>query len=91
MFNAISFVCMALSLVGYYFIIKKNHVGFYYWLLSNTGWIFIDLYKGIYFQAFMFFIFSLLAIDGILKWRINKRKEGFRKAQEELYVSRSWR
>ncbi len=95
LFNIISYICMLLSLLGYYYVIKKNYIGFYYWIISNIGWIGIDLYKGIFFQALMFFIFSVVAIRGLTKWRSDKlRKEGFRGCQrrsEKLYVARGWR
>ena len=61
------------SLAGVILNIKKNRACFWVWLITNFTWAVIDLWMGIYLQAFLFFVYFLLAIWGLLEWKRGKK------------------
>jgi len=74
----LSWVLVALSLIGNIFVVKKNVLGQWLWAISNVGWISYDIYIGAYSQAFLFSAYLLLCIWGIISWtkdNNNKQKE----------------
>lgn len=64
----ISWIFVALSLIGNIFVIKKNVLGQYIWAAANLCWIAFDLYLGAYSQAFLFAVYFGMCIWGILEW-----------------------
>ena len=69
LFHVITAVMTAASLVGVVMNIYKMQACFYIWAVTNAGWCIVGFYKGIYAQSFLFFVYFLLAIWGIYKWR----------------------
>lgn len=69
-----SWVLVALSLAGNYFVIKKNVVGQWLWAISNVGWITYDLSIGATSQAFLFAVYLVLCVWGIISWTRDDRK-----------------
>ena len=69
MTNFLLLIFIITALIGNWFIIKKNPIGYYYWILSNLGLIIHNLTIKQYLQAFLFFIFLVLAIYGLFTWR----------------------
>ncbi len=63
-----SWVLVAMSLIGNVFIIKKNVTGQWMWAIANVGWISYNLYLHAWAQAFLFFVYTLLCIWGIISW-----------------------
>ena len=55
-FETLSWVLVAMSLIGNVFVNKKNVLGQWVWAASNVGWISYDLYIGAYSQATLFSI-----------------------------------
>lgn len=64
----LSWVLVALSLLGNVFVIKKNVLGQWLWALSNTGWITYNLVIGAYAPAFLFTIYFIMCVWGIIAW-----------------------
>lgn len=64
----LSWTFVALSLIGNYFVIKKNVVGQWLWAMSNLGWIYYDLSIQAYSQAFLFAIYFGMCVWGIIAW-----------------------
>jgi len=62
------------SLVGVILNIKRNLLCFYIWTATNFAWFIIDLYREIYMQALLFFIYFLLAIYGVLEWKYRTKE-----------------
>jgi len=58
-----------LALIGVVLNIKKHRACFYIWSVTNFGWFIVDIYKEIYAQAGLFFVYFLLALWGIYAWR----------------------
>ena len=57
------------SLIGTLANIYKKRYCFIIWLFTNAFWCGYDLYKGLYSQAILFFVYFILAIVGVIKWR----------------------
>jgi len=66
--DQLSWLLVALSLLGNVFVIKKNVTGQWLWALSNLGWIAFDLYIGAYSQAFLFGVYFGMCVWGIIEW-----------------------
>ena len=58
-----------LSLLGYYYNIKQNPLGFIIWGFTNTTWAIIDFSRGIYVQAVLFVIYLIISIYGYKSWK----------------------
>lgn len=64
----LSWILVALSLIGNVFVIKKNVVGQWIWATANLGWIAFDLTIGAYSQAFLFAVYFAMCVWGIISW-----------------------
>ncbi|MCH1430082.1 MAG: hypothetical protein GWP59_06320 [Chlamydiales bacterium] len=69
-----TWVLVALSLAGNYFVIKKNVVGQWLWAVSNVGWVTHNLSIGQTSQAFLFAVYLGLCVIGIYTWTRDDRK-----------------
>jgi nicotinamide riboside transporter PnuC len=58
----------ALSIIGVIANIYKKKWCFIIWLFTNASWCLYDFSKGLYSQSFLFFVYTLLAIWGLIKW-----------------------
>lgn len=67
-FDAFTWLVTLAAIVGVVLNIKKKRLCFWIWAVTNASWCVIDLMKGIYAQSFLFFIYFLLAIWGIVEW-----------------------
>ncbi|OPX92708.1 MAG: Nicotinamide mononucleotide transporter [Pelotomaculum sp. PtaB.Bin104] len=52
--------------------IYKRRWCFCVWTITNCIWCFIDFAAGLYAQAFLFAIYAVLAIWGLVQWRKEK-------------------
>ena len=59
----------AFSITGAILNIRKNPWCFAFWMISNTAWMIIDFYKGIYAQSALFVFYTGLCIWGLIKWK----------------------
>jgi len=61
------------SIIGTVANIYKKKWCFIVWLFTNSIWMIIDLRARLYAQAFLFAVYVLLAVWGLLQWsRVNK-------------------
>lgn len=67
-FEHLSWILVFLSLAGNYFVIKKNVLGQWLWAVGNIGWIIVDLWTGLYSQAFLFAVYTGMCVWGIILW-----------------------
>lgn len=58
----------AASLIGAYANVKQKAWGFILWMLTNLTWCIVDFVTGIYSQAFLMFIYFLMALWGFIEW-----------------------
>ena len=65
----VSWINILASILGNILIIKKKRSGFLAWVFSNIIWIIIDCHTGLYSQAVLFVIFTIIAIYGFIKWK----------------------
>ncbi len=70
----ITWLFVALSLLGNYFVIKKNVAGQWIWATSNLGWIYYDITLGAYSQAVLFTVFLGMNVWGIIAWTKSKEE-----------------
>jgi nicotinamide riboside transporter PnuC len=73
-FSILTWLTVCASLIGVVLNIRKRHACFYIWSITNAIWMFVDLYKQIYAQAVLFFIYFILALWGIYEWKIKEPK-----------------
>lgn len=67
-FEDLSWVLVAISLTGNFFVIKKNVLGQWLGAFGNLCWIAFDISLGAYSQAFLFGIYCAMCIWGIMLW-----------------------
>lgn len=67
-FQLLSWVLVIMSIIGNFFVVKKNVVGQWIWAVSNLGWIIYDLYIANYSQASLFAIYFAMCVWGIITW-----------------------
>ena len=60
------------SLIGTIANIYKKRWCFLIWLFTNSAWCIYDFSKGLYSQAFLFFIYTCLSVWGLIKWKSSK-------------------
>lgn len=67
-FQDLTWILVAMSLLGNYFVNKKNVAGQWIWILSNIGWVSFNVYIHNYPQATLFAIYSGMCAWGIWAW-----------------------
>jgi len=60
------------SITGTVANIYKKRWCFIIWLFTNSLWMIIDFYQGLYAQSFLFAVYTALAIWGLIQWRKDK-------------------
>ena len=68
-FTLVTWVLTAAAITGVVLNIKKKRSCFYIWAITNGSWAIVDFAKGIPAQGFLFTVYFLLAIWGILEWK----------------------
>ncbi len=68
----LEWVATGLGILGAILNASKRIEGFYIWIIANILWIYIGIITKLYGMAFLFFVYLLIAIYGIITW---KRKE----------------
>jgi len=63
-----SWIFVLIALYGTYLNSSQDKRGFYFWVVSNVAFSLINLSCGMYAQAFLFAVYTALAIRGILVW-----------------------
>ncbi len=58
----------AISILGAVLNIKKKRASFAIYTFANIGWIFVNIYHGIYAQAALFVVFTGLSTWGWIEW-----------------------
>ena len=69
-FHIITWSLTFLSLLGAFLNARMDIRGFYIWIISNVGWIIINIYKEIYAGAALFIVYTAISAYGIYSWRI---------------------
>ncbi|MGC2422744.1 MAG: nicotinamide mononucleotide transporter [Nitrospirota bacterium] len=59
---------VALSLLGNYWVVKKDRKGYVVWIVSNIGWIAFGLHFRHYGQVAMFGAYTAFSIWGFIRW-----------------------
>ena len=72
--SAFAWAMTALSLIGVWFNIKHNPIGFIFWIVANVGWVYIDYQAGLYSQSILFFVYTVLAAYGFYEWKYKNGK-----------------
>lgn len=57
------------SIVGVVANIYKLRWCFAVWTCTNLCWLTVDLMAGLYAQAFLFAVYAVLAVWGLVRWR----------------------
>lgn len=72
-FEILTSLLTVLSIIGVILNIRKMRICFYIWAFTNASWMVIDFYKEVYAQSALFFVYFVLAIWGIYKWRKDEK------------------
>lgn len=67
--NMFIWIITAIALIGTVLNANKQRIGFLFWIVSNLGLFLYNYQNDEYAQALLFFIYLLLAIYGLFKWR----------------------
>lgn len=67
--TVITWLLTAISVAGTFFVIRKKTVGFGFWVVSNIGWVYIDIKAGLTAQAVLFVVYLALSVYGIWEWK----------------------
>ena len=62
---------MTLSLIANYLLIKRKLENWIIWILVDINYIFMFIYKNLYFSSVLYFILLIIAISGFINWRKN--------------------
>jgi len=87
LFQAFTWFMAVVSAIGVILNIKKSRICFFLWTFTNTSWMIVDFYKGIYAQSALFAVYVALAVIGIFAWRSALRKDGEWRGSWELLLS----
>lgn len=60
------------SILGTIANIYKKRWCFIVWLFTNSIWMAVDFYQGLYAQAFLFAVYAMLAVWGLVQWKEEK-------------------
>ena len=71
----ISWAFTLISLIGTVLNSQQKISGFVFWIIGNIGFMTINLLARQYAQATLFFINTLLSINGIINWRKKSQEE----------------
>jgi hypothetical protein len=64
-----SWIFVAIALYGTYLNTNQDKRGFYFWILSNSAFTIINMNNEMWSQAFLFLVYTILAVRGLVKWR----------------------
>ena len=67
-FTIFTWVLTLISIIGTLLNCRGKKIGFVIWGIANTCWIFIDLSRGIWAQAFLYIVFIGFNIYGYRMW-----------------------
>jgi len=66
-----TWVLSILSIIATVANIYKKRWCFYIWALTNLSWVLVGIKTKVYAQSLMFFMYFLLAIWGIICWKLD--------------------
>lgn len=72
--EAVGWFLTCVALIGTVLNSQAKRSGFYFWLVSNTGWMFFNWYNGVYSQVVLFLINDIMCVVGIVSWGKNEKK-----------------
>ena len=65
----ITWIMSALSIIGAVLNAKGKVSGFYFWIVANLAWVAYDISIGLYSQAVLFAVYTVISAWGIYQWR----------------------
>ncbi len=71
--TVLDWIATILALIGYYLNIKQMKVCFIVWIISNFGLITINVVHGIYGQATLWVVYTIMSVYGYYAWSKKER------------------
>ncbi len=65
----LTWILVGMGIIGVILNNHKNPKCFYLWGISNAAWCIVDWAHGLHSQAFLFFVYFLLSLHGLWKWK----------------------
>ncbi len=69
-------VITGISILGVILNVYKNRWGFFFWMISNAGWVVVDYIKGIPEQSVLFCVYFLTSLWGWVAWSKQGKQKG---------------
>lgn len=70
--TALTWIATIITIIGSILNSQKRIEGFYLWIISNSVYVYINLYLGITAQAVLFAFNTFICIWGLCTWRKKK-------------------
>jgi nicotinamide riboside transporter PnuC len=64
----IGWIFTVIALIGTVLNSQMNILGFVFWIISNTGFLILNLLQHNYAEVFLFFVNTVVSIIGIITW-----------------------
>jgi nicotinamide riboside transporter PnuC len=74
--DIILWVTTGVAVVGTILNARQNKYGFVLWIISNISFIICNIVLEIYSQSFLFFIYTIISVYGLITWS-KKEKNRF--------------
>lgn len=69
-----TWLVVAIALIGNICVIRKNSLGFYCWFFTDCYFLVHNILLEDYQQSMIFFLYILMAIYGLISWRKQNEK-----------------
>jgi nicotinamide riboside transporter PnuC len=89
LFQVFTWSVTATALVGMVLNARMSRYGFVFWMVSNTCWIVVGLYTGVYAQSFQHVVYLYFSIFGFISWTKKQNERLKQRVQEEANPSSS--
>lgn len=64
----IGWILSFLAIIGAVFNARKKRVGFLIWIVSNAGWICVNIQNDFYSQIPLWIVMTILSVYGYINW-----------------------
>ncbi len=67
--DAIQWLIAATGLLGHVFVARKNHIGYWFWIIGNLLTIYVSWNKDLFILVGLFVIYTVISIVAIYRWK----------------------
>lgn len=74
--DVIQLLIAATGLLGHLFIARKNHIGYWFWIIGNLLTIYVSWSKELYILVGLFVIYTVISLVAIHQWKNHSPRQG---------------